>query len=659
MQQLFDSTRNSLRLGSKIGSGGEGAVFDIIGRPNDVAKIYHKAMDPERAQKIAAMASMGSPELSRMTAWPTDLIRDGSAPVGLIMPKIANHKDIHKLYSPKSRKHEFPKADFSFLVHAAANIARAFVLVHAKQCVIGDVNHGSVTVARDATAKLIDCDSFQIEAGGKTFLCTVGVPTFTPPELQGRPFAGVVRTSNHDNFGLAILIFHLLFLGRHPFAGRFTGRGDMPIETAIQQSRFAYGSERQRVQMEPPPNVPPIQMLDRGMADLFERAFGAHASNGTQRPTAQEWVQALGKLAGSLSKCPSIDGHIYPSASPSCPWCPIENSTGVMLFHVVLPPTTPTKLDIGVIWRRIEAIKPPLLPPPLPQNHYPNLSPSSEAEKAARKQRIAASRAKYGNIVLCIVVLGLCIAAPAGWFAWLVLGYGAFKVANPEHDNSSIQRFKTAADQGEKRHRDILLRYEALRGVHTGYGNRVLPSSAAFDNLKRRLQTHKDDYLCIPKLRQAKLAEIESNKRQQQLDAFLGNFYIAHASISGIGPGRKVTLESYGIETAADVVEIKILGVPGFGPSMTKKLLEWRRGQERKFRFNPSKAVDPNVILALDQEIEITRRSLEKALRDGVAELEKARRQLELWQISAKQELDASIRAVSQTRADWNLVQRR
>ena len=120
-----------------------------------------------------------------------------------------------------------------------------------------------------------------------------------------------------------------------------------------------------------------------------------------------------------------------------------------------------------------------------------------------------------------------------------------------------------------------------------------------------------------------------------------------------------MTLESYGIETAADVVEIKIISVPGFGPSMTKKLLEWRRDQERKFRFDPSKAVDPNVILSLDQEIERTRRALEKALRDGVTELEKAKRQLELWQISAKQELDASIRMVSQTRADWNLVQRR
>jgi hypothetical protein len=49
-------------------------------------------------------------------------------------------------------------------------------------------------------------------ANGKRFACEVGVETFTPPELQGKNLREVVRTANHDNFGLAIMVFLLLFI---------------------------------------------------------------------------------------------------------------------------------------------------------------------------------------------------------------------------------------------------------------------------------------------------------------------------------------------------------------------------------------------------------------------------------------------------------------
>ena len=76
-------------------------------------------------------------------------------------------------------------------------------------------------MAQDATVALIDADSFQFSLNGKSYPCVVGVPDFTPPELHGKNLASVQRTIEHDNFGLAVAIFHLLFMGRHPFAGRY------------------------------------------------------------------------------------------------------------------------------------------------------------------------------------------------------------------------------------------------------------------------------------------------------------------------------------------------------------------------------------------------------------------------------------------------------
>src|SRR4029077_19296035 len=122
------------------------------------------------------------------------------------------------LYVPKLRLQEFPQADWRFLVRAAENVARAFDFIHQAGVVIGDVNHSNLLVANDATVKCIDCDSFQISAGSERWLCRVGTGDYQPPEMQQlTSYEQVVRTPNHDNFGLAVTIFRLLFAGRHPF----------------------------------------------------------------------------------------------------------------------------------------------------------------------------------------------------------------------------------------------------------------------------------------------------------------------------------------------------------------------------------------------------------------------------------------------------------
>ena len=72
------------------------------------------------------MADARSPALDRLTAWPTGLLLAPTAePIGLAMPRIEGHRDIHQLYSQRSRRLVFPEADWRFLVRVAANVARA------------------------------------------------------------------------------------------------------------------------------------------------------------------------------------------------------------------------------------------------------------------------------------------------------------------------------------------------------------------------------------------------------------------------------------------------------------------------------------------------------------------------------------------------------
>src|SRR5262249_49367158 len=163
-------------------------------------------------------------------------------------------------------------------------------------------------------------------------LCEVGVSTHTPPELQGRPFKGVTRTSNHDAFGLAVLVFQLLFLGRHPFSGRYIGSGDMSLEKAISEFRFAYGPGAQSRQMQPPPRTLALEAVSAPVAQLFEKAFSEIAARQNNRPTARDWIAALDTLYKQLQACTLHPGHRYYQHLRSCPWCQLDSGTHNPLF---------------------------------------------------------------------------------------------------------------------------------------------------------------------------------------------------------------------------------------------------------------------------------------------------------------------------------------
>jgi DNA-binding helix-hairpin-helix protein with protein kinase domain len=349
---LAESGRR-VRLGRKLGQGGEGSIYELTDQPDLVAKIFHAPLAPLRAEKIRAMVASRNPALDRLTAWPIELLSLPSGePVGLTMPKVIGYRDIHQLYSPKSRRAAFPSADWRFLVRVSANVARAFATVHAQGDAIADVNHGGILVGQDARVRLIDCDSFQINAGDRCFPCDVGVPTFTPPELQDQVLTGVVRSESHDNFGLAVMIFLVLFMGRHPYAGRYLGEDDMPIERAIKEHRFAYGRNRHLVAMEQPPGTPPIDIVSAPVAELFERAFAAESVY-LGRPTAAEWVEALGGLEAALVECPIGIAHWHSSELVACPWCRVEAATGVPLFSTEISEATAGLFDLAAFWQQL------------------------------------------------------------------------------------------------------------------------------------------------------------------------------------------------------------------------------------------------------------------------------------------------------------------
>src|SRR5262249_42268885 len=244
--RTFHTSRSDVfRLDRRIGIGAEGEVCEIQDRSDLVAKIYHEPPPPEKTEKLIALSRLGNERLFNLSAWPVDVLRDapGGAVVGFVMKRVSGAEEVHALHSPKSRLQKFPEASWAFLIYVAANIARAVAAIHEHGYVIGDLNPKNIVVTRKATVYLLDVDSFQVLADGKTYRCDGGFPEYTPPELQGVAFRKVDRAQEHDYFGLAVVIFQLLFMGRHPYSGNYQGAGEMSLESAIREFRFAYGAD--------------------------------------------------------------------------------------------------------------------------------------------------------------------------------------------------------------------------------------------------------------------------------------------------------------------------------------------------------------------------------------------------------------------------------
>jgi DNA-binding helix-hairpin-helix protein with protein kinase domain len=133
----------------------------------------------------------------------------------------------------------------------------------------------------------------------------------------------------------------------------------------------------------------------------------------------------------------------------------------------------------------------------------------------------------------------------------------------------------------------------------------------------KSLESARNQLADLPAERRRRLVKLEAQREAQQRQRYLDRFRIDRAKIRGIGSGRTSMLASYGIETAADVDDRKIMRKPGFGQALMSELVRWRRGHERNFHFNPNEPTDPRDINVLDRELEARRQTLLTALRQG------------------------------------------
>lgn len=520
---LVYTSAGPLELGKRIGRGGEGEVYAVADGSGRVVKLYLNP-DAERQAKVGAMINAGLAGRCPHAAFPLAAVHNADKKfAGFAMHGFADRQPLHQLYSPGSRRKLFPAADFRFLVRSALNLARSVSKVHDAGVVIGDINHSSMLVGSDARVALIDADSMQVGE----HRCRVGVPEYTPPELQGRPLGGVVRTKAHDAFGLAVLLFQMLFLGRHPYAG--VTRREMPLAQAIATHRFAWSRIFDNG-VTPPPNSLLLTDMPVHVRVAFERAFGRDPR---ARPDASAWAMALAELEQLLVPC-SRDPHHHRLLDMACVWCRVErNGTSAIFCRCKPSPgSRPTTEDAMLDSAQHELHKVrKLLAKQLEPAGQTNWCPPSDAVRAF----VQNTPLEHAELKLNL---------PAGG----VVSQDRFTCAYLR------SRDELEASLSAWRRRIGLWDLEAL----------AAKIELRMGELKRLEQLMVDD-----------LVSASANSRAAFVAAALRAAKLADATIPGISRRRLQDVAKQ-FKAATDINKHALLRAPGLGPTRVAALLLWR-----------------------------------------------------------------------------------
>lgn len=349
---------STVALGAVLARAGEGTIHEVVGRPDWVAKIFHSDLKDVHAKraKVAAMAASlpdGSVQSDGFVVltWPLQTV-DGDGTTGYIMSRIdtSNAVEIHSVSNPTDRMNPLPAAPqwtphvtWHHLVSVAANVCLAVETVHKVDAVIGDFQERNILVNDTTRVTLVDCDSMQFtNSAGHQFLCGVGRPEFTAPELAGLSLATTARQKPSDLFALAVHIHLLLMAGNHPFQrGQWTGNGDQPDALTLAKTGQWAGGPGSALHCHP--LAPSTSFLPDQIQTLFVRAFTHGARNPDTRPTAAEWRQALHNI--QLGTCPR--GHQIPIEAPHCPWCAIDDERATRRSQRAGNQTTQTLFPVG------------------------------------------------------------------------------------------------------------------------------------------------------------------------------------------------------------------------------------------------------------------------------------------------------------------------
>jgi DNA-binding helix-hairpin-helix protein with protein kinase domain len=335
--------------------------------------------------------------------------------------------------------------------------------------------------------------------------------------------------------------------------------------------------------------------------------------------------------------------HTYYSGLAACPWCGLENTTGILLF---LSSDSISRIDVGTEWQKVPAVKPPGPIPVISPRKY-HCAPAPLPSGVARM----ASFRKFGKI-LAIIFLVASVLLLFLWSEWDLLKIlasivpaviGALILVIPGKDTAEKKRRKKVFEDAKYSWKLWEKKWIAEAG------------DAGFTSQVNALNTLRAQYEAIEKDYQKALDDLQNTTKERQQKKFLENCYIENCTSPRLGENRKAALRSFGIETAADIDMHTIMGIPGFDTAIANELVAWRKRQEQLFVYDDKKGVSPSDVQNLIHTFQPRIRPVEREFLLGVENLHAIQQKILRNRAKFQPVIEKSARDLAQAEANFSV----
>jgi DNA-binding helix-hairpin-helix protein with protein kinase domain len=328
-------TCKTVKVGEKLGEGGQGAVYRVTynGKPKalkwyNAASLAHPAKFYENLENNI---KKGSPNKSFL--WPEDLTDFGdSARESSGAIHATGFGYIMNLRPPEYRDFsEFLLAKVKFasvnaMVNTALHIIASFRELHNSGYSYQDLNDGNFFVNPESGEALI-CDNDNVSEYGKN-LGVIGKCRYMAPEIV----TGNAEPSIHtDKFSLAVILF-LLLMNNHPLEGKKAYPPCMTeeIEKKIYGSEPLFIFDPDNSSNAPLPGInnnaiSRWPLFPKYVQDKFIQAFSQKALHDVSyRVIEKDWLKTFIRLRGDIYKCGKCGEVSF--FQFHCPACGFEES---------------------------------------------------------------------------------------------------------------------------------------------------------------------------------------------------------------------------------------------------------------------------------------------------------------------------------------------
>ena len=307
-----------------VNGGGQGSVYQLDGASEFteshqyVVKVYNNP-DAINVDKLTRLKEIFDKNEGRRSGicYPRFLVYDkpkGGRCVGILMLECERGDTLYNIVSSiqNLRNRNWTRAE---LVTMAIDILERFEAIHRMGLLMGDVNLNNILVTVNRSSRMpvpvvIDVDSFQIGDDEK-YLCPVFRNEFLSPRLQMQSSKSRLRrTLNDEYYAIAVLLFNILFLGRHPYE---TSRTQC-IETQLKASDFLFPlSYEQDRDVLGGAYLRIWRSLSEGLRVAFHKTFfEAYKEPSREFLSPMEWIELLKEYQDMISRN-ILPRTIYPS----------------------------------------------------------------------------------------------------------------------------------------------------------------------------------------------------------------------------------------------------------------------------------------------------------------------------------------------------------